>query len=119
MHFVMVYMLSQFAHVLWEARGFALVIGLLLLCVSAQGQINDCDLNNDGKVNVGDLQLALDMGPVGSSTCVTNIDGGVCNNLFTLVLYSILNGTCHTVSLSWTASTTPNVTYNVYRGSTS
>ena len=84
-----------------------------------------CDLNQDGTVNVVDVQLATNM-YLGMTPCTANIDGsGVCN---TIVVHQVetaaLGGACvtagsHTVTLNWTASTTSGVNYNVYRSATS
>jgi fibronectin type 3 domain-containing protein len=80
-------------------------------------------------VNVVDVQLATNM-VLGLASCTANIAGaGVCN---IVVVQRVTNaaqtGTCvtgpmvnqHSVSLSWTASTSPGVVgYNVYRGTIS
>ena len=89
---------------------------------------NACDLNRDGVVNVLDIQLAINMA-LGSAPCTANVAGaGVCNiAVVQRVTNAVLSGTCstgvsvaHSVSLSWTASTSSNVTgYNVYRGTQS
>lgn len=86
--------------------------------------VNPCDLNGDGVVNLLDVQLATNMA-LGLAPCTANIVGaGICN-IVTIqrVINSALNGVCvtgavaHSVTLSWTASTSSNVTgYNVYRG---
>ena len=88
---------------------------------------NACDLNQDGVVNVLDIQLAINMA-LGSAPCAANVAGaGVCNiAVVQRVTNAVLSGTCstgasiagaHGVSLTWTASTSSNVTgYNVYRG---
>jgi len=87
---------------------------------------NACDLNQDGVVNVLDIQLAINMA-LGSAPCTANVAGaGVCNiAVVQRVTNAVLSGTCstgisvaaHSVSLNWTASTSSNVTgYNVYRG---
>jgi hypothetical protein len=119
-------MLSQFTY-LSAARIFILTTVLLLLSTSAwaQIQINACDLNMDGVVNVADAQLAANM-DIGMSTCTANIVGvGLCNVVVVQrVINAALGGTCvagnpHTVALSWTASTTPNASYNIYRSTTS
>jgi hypothetical protein len=93
---------------------------------SARAQaLNPCDLNADGKVDMLDVQLATNMA-LGATPCTANIAGsGVCDVVFVQrVINALLNGTCasgllHTVSLTWTASTSSNVVgYNVYRGTT-
>lgn len=78
-----------------------------------------CDLNQDGVVNVVDVQWATNM-YLGALPCTAAINGpGVCNNVVVQrVITAATGGACvvdHYVSLTWTASTTPNVTYNVYR----
>jgi hypothetical protein len=90
--------------------------------------VNACDLNQDGVVNVLDIQLAINM-VFGLAPCTANvIAAGVCNIVVVQrVTDAVLTGTCstgtaflHSVSLSWTASTSSNVTgYNVYRGTAS
>jgi hypothetical protein len=95
---------------------------------SVGGGIQPCDVNNDGNVNVQDVQLAINM-DLGLLSCTLNIDGaGTCN---VIAVQRIINAdlgqpcvtgpgvTAHSVSLSWTASTSSNVAgYDVYRGST-
>jgi hypothetical protein len=94
---------------------------------SAGDGIHSCDFNNDGSVNVQDVQLAIDMA-LGLSTCTANINGaGVCNVIVVQrVINTALGGPCVTgpgvtsssVSLSWTASTSSTASgYNVYRAS--
>jgi hypothetical protein len=86
-----------------------------------QGAANACDLNSDGTVNQSDVDLAIGMS-LAPSTCTANILGlGVCN---VMVVQKVINASkgdgCHTVSLSWVASTSQNVAgYNVYKGTTS
>ncbi|HVW85263.1 MAG TPA: hypothetical protein VHB50_11310 [Bryobacteraceae bacterium] len=87
--------------------------------------LNACDLNQDGAVNVVDVQLATNM-YLGLTPCAANIAGaGVCSAaVVQQVQTAALTGACaatvsHSVSLNWTASITPGVTYNVYRSTTS
>jgi hypothetical protein len=90
---------------------------LLLFSASMWAQ-NACDLNQNGTVNVVDVQLSVNK----LSPCT-----GVCNStLMQQVVGQIadaaLGGAClqHTVSLQWTPSTSTNVVgYNVYRATTS
>ncbi len=88
-----------------------------------------CDLNQDGAVNIVDVQLVINMG-LGLIPCTAAINGaGVCNSITVQrVIDSALGRACvtdagplpHSVFLSWTASISPDVTgYNVYRGTTS
>ncbi len=106
----------------------ALVAGLFLSCTCAAPAdaqtANQCDLNGDGSVNLLDMQLAGNM-VTGQATCTSNVIGpGVCNiALVQRVTNAALTGSCitgvtvHSVSLSWAASTSSNVTgYNIYRG---
>ena len=87
---------------------------------------NPCDLNLDSIVNQDDVLLAVNM-TLGLTPCTANIlAAAVCN---VVVIQRIANaaagGQCvavstgvpHTVSLTWIASSSPNVAgYNVYRG---
>jgi len=104
-------------------------LGLLVVVPPLAWPQNACDLNQDGAVNVVDVQLATNMN-LGLLPCTANINGpGVCNLIvIQRVTVAALGGPCvmdsgpipRTVSLSWTASTSPGVTgYNVYRGATS
>jgi len=84
-----------------------------------------CDLNSDGTVNVVDVQLATNM-DLQLATCPGDLNGGVCNSaLVQEVVNAALGQACtatitHSVSLSWTASTSSNIAgYNIYRGNTS
>lgn len=103
-----------------------LAIGLTFASAPVWAQLNACDLNADGAVNVTDVQLAVNMS-VGSATCTANIMGsGVCN---IIVVQRVVNaalgqgcitGSGHTAALTWVASTSAGVTgYNVYRGTVS
>lgn len=103
-------------------------VGLLYFATVARAQTNPCDLNQDGTVNVADVQLAINMS-LGQTVCSANIYGtGVCNVVVVQrVTNAALGGACvtgttvpHSVSLSWTASGSANVVgYNIYRGTTS
>jgi hypothetical protein len=92
-----------------------------------------CDLAAPyGTIDSADVNAAINMS-LGTTPCTANIAGaGVCN---VVVVQRVINampppsgtGTCltgtgavaHSVSLGWTASTTTNVTYNVYRATAS
>ena len=98
---------------------------LLLFSTSTWAAFSPCDLNDDGVVNVLDVQLAVDM-YLGSIPCTATIDDGACNQyVVTQVVSGALGGACvvanttHSVSLSWTASASTVTGYNVYRGTTS
>lgn len=125
--FSMVYMLSQFANLSRGSRIFILTTVLLLFAASAwaQIQVNACDLNLDGVVNSADVLLAVNM-DLGQSACSADIVGiNLCNVVVVQrVTNAALGGSCvagnpHTATLNWTASVTPNVSYNVYRATTS
>lgn len=103
--------------------GGALAIGFLVP-VSALAQAgNACDLNQDGSVNIVDVQSGVNMA-LGLTPCTSTVLGaGVCNIIVVQrVTNAALGGTCvtggsHSVTLNWTASSSSNVTgYNVYRG---
>jgi hypothetical protein len=94
---------------------------------SSGGALNACDLNQDGTVNVVDVQLAINM-DLGLTACTANLEGlGVCNaDVVNRVTTAALGGSCvvtvisHSVALSWAASFSSGVTgYNVYRSATS
>jgi len=95
------------------AAGFSLLSPTAILAQA----VNACDLNADGVVDILDVQLATDM-VLKLTTCTANAVGtGVCDPvLVPLVTNAALGGPCHSVTLNWTASTSPNVSYNVYRG---
>ena len=108
-----------------NVRHLAIFLGLLAIAQgSTRAQINACDLNYDGVVNVVDVQLAVKMA-LGLTACTTNIDGSeVCNVVVVeRVTNAALGSECitnHWVSLSWTASSSSNVAgYNLYRGTDS
>ena len=86
--------------------------------------LNACDLNQDGAVNIFDIQLAVNMA-LGTVPCTANVtSASVCDMvLVQRVTNAALTGNCltglaiHGVTSTWTASTSANVTgYNVYRG---
>jgi hypothetical protein len=102
-----------------------LVTAGLCLSFSAWAQSNACDLTGDGRVDASDVQASINMS-LGSSTCTANIVGsGVCNIvLVQRVINASLGQACLTgsgrsVALTWVASTTPSVSYKVYRGTVS
>lgn len=96
---------------------------LLFGALSAAAQTNSCDVNNDGVVNVVDVQLTTNM-YLGLASCTANIAGpGVCTpQVVQTVVTTALGGTCflHYVALGWGASSSPSIAgYNIYRSSTS
>ena len=117
---------SNLRSILQRCRILGVVAGLATLGMPARAQVNACDLNGDGAVNIADVQLAVNM-TVGSAPCAANIMGaGVCN---IVVVQRIVNsalgqacvtGSGHSASLTWVASTSTGVSgYNVYRGTAS
>jgi hypothetical protein len=100
--------------------------GLFFFSAAAWGQTSPCDLNQDGKVDSTDVQLAINMS-LGTASCTANIAGpGVCNVVVVQrVVNAAIGGSCvagslHSVTLTWSPSTTSTVTgYNVYRSTTS
>lgn len=105
-----------------------LIAALFFSAASARGQVNACDLTNDGTVNQADKDAAVEMA-LGLRSCTANIFGsGVCNVAVVqrVINASLPGGTCLTgtatrsVSLSWAASVSSGVTgYKVYRGTAS
>jgi hypothetical protein len=84
-----------------------------------------CDLNEDGVVNVVDVQLATNI-DLGLIPCPIALDGGTCGpTLVQQIVSAALGQGCsatvsHSVSLNWTASTSPSIAgYNVYRSTVS
>jgi hypothetical protein len=87
-----------------------------------------CDLNQDGTINIADVQLIINM-DLGLSPCTANVAGaGVCTvAVVQEVINAAMSGTCpvsvastHDVAVSWGPSTSINVAgYNIYRGTAS
>ena len=89
-----------------------------------------CDLVQPyGTPDARDVQAAINMS-LGISPCTANILGaGVCNVVVVqrVINASLPGGSCvmvsgtvsHSVTLNWVSSTTPSVTYNVYRSTAS
>jgi hypothetical protein len=93
----------------------------------AQSPLPDpCDLNRDGSLTEADKSAAVSM-VLNPTTCSSPATGilanGACNAaMVQRVVNAILGGGCrtdtyhpHAATLTWVASTTPNVTYSVYR----
>jgi hypothetical protein len=123
----MAYPFSSLANRSDACRGLFLAAGLCLLSSSGWAQIQKdaCDLNSDGVDNSADVTLAVNM-DIGLAPCTADIVGiNLCNVVVVQrVTNAALGGACvagnpHTAVLSWTASVTPNVSYNVYRATTS
>lgn len=88
----------------------------------AWAQTSPCDLNGDGKIDVVDVQFAVNLS-MGLAACTVNVNilgAGVCTaDIVPRVIEAALGKGCvtgHSVVLTWTASTSPGVTYNLYRG---
>jgi hypothetical protein len=81
------------------SRALIFLVLLVIIPRLASSQSNPCDLNNDGTVNVTDVQLAVDM-ELGLLPCTANIDGlGACNPVVVQrVINAALTGTCVTSS---------------------
>lgn len=110
-------------------RRAGFVAGLSALFAGLGWCQSACDLNHDGTVNIVDVQTATNM-LLGSIPCTANIAGpGVCNIVVVQrVTNAALGAACvtdggtaqHSVTLSWTASTSSGVVgYKVYRGTVS
>jgi hypothetical protein len=101
---------------------FVATFALLDPCVGRAQALNACDLNGDGVVNTLDVQLATNMA-LAVTPCTANVAGaGICNIVVVQrVANAAVSGSCftgvpHSTSLSWTASTSSNITgYHVYR----
>ena len=79
----------------------AVAVGLLLLPISAWAKAaNACDLNQDGSVNIVDVQLAVHMA-LGSAPCTSTVLGaGVCN---VVVVQRVTNAVLAELALQVTA----------------
>ena len=105
-------------------------LGLLAVVPAlAWSQVNACDLATPfGTIDGNDVQAIINMA-IGVAPCTANIGGaGICNAAAVqrVINASLPGGTCvtgpgivpHYTTLNWVASTTPNVTYNIYRSTT-
>ena len=108
-----------------------LIAAYILSTSSGSAQTSACDLAAPfGIVDVSDVQAAINMA-IGASPCTAKIGGGqICN---VAVVQRVINaavpgGSCdtgtgvvpHSVTLSWNASTSPNVIgYRIYRSTAS
>ena len=86
---------------------------------------NACDLDLSGSVDSADVTIAANMA-LGTTPCTANVEGPLTCTVITVqrVINASLGQPCsvynaHAAILSWTASTTPGVTYNVYRATSS
>jgi len=94
----------------------ALLVVVPAIAFSQTGS-SACDVNKDGATNVVDVQVATN----NYLSCSTS----TYQSFVSQVINGVLGSSCpvttgfHTVSISWVASTTSSVTYNVYRATTS
>ncbi len=98
--------------------GFAAVIcgALLLFSASAWAQSGACDLNKDGATNIVDVQLATD----NYLSCSTPAFQAFVPQVIAGALTTCPVATgIHTAFLSWAASSTSGVSYNIYRATSS
>lgn len=106
-----------------SAIAVALAASFFSFSHSVWAQTSACDLNQDGSVNNADVTLAINMA-LGTAPCSAKVEGSSVCTVITVerVFNASLGQPCvvyntHATTLSWTASDTPNVTYNVYRSS--
>lgn len=99
----------------------ALAACFLSVSPSALAQTSHCDLNGDGVTNAADVTLATNMA-LGTAACTASVEGpNTCTVITVQRVFNSYNGqpcivyNAHAAKLSWTASSTANVTYNVYR----
>lgn len=96
--------------------GWAMHMVALKPATTTSTSSNACDVNKDGTANVLDVQVAAD----NYVSCPSSSFQTFYSQVITGVLSSCpVSSGLHTVSLSWTASTTSGVSYNVYRATTS
>ncbi|GEM_PF-1434332 len=96
---------------------------LALLAGAVWPQTNSCDINNDGSVNVIDVQLIVnqEINAAGFS-CTANVGGvlGCSDSARQVVVKAALSqggAGCHFVYVTWSPSPSPGVIgYNIYRG---
>ncbi len=107
--------------------GIAGALAACFLSVSPPvgAQTSPCDINGDGVINGTDFTLASGMA-LGNPACTASVEAfHVCTVITIQRVVNSANGqpcivyNAHAAALSWTASTTPNVTYNVYRATAS
>jgi hypothetical protein len=96
-----------------------LVFGASALVLEATGTTS-CDVNNDGAVNVVDVQLMVNM-QLAVTPCAANLGGvlGCDDTARQVVIKAALGQGCHFNTLSWVPSSSSGVIgYNIYRGTT-
>lgn len=103
----------------------AFAAGFLSFSSLLWAQTSPCALTGDEAVSLADLQAAVNMA-LGTAPCTANIEGpNTCTVITIQRVFNAYSGqpcvvyNAHAANLSWTASATPNVTYNVYRASAS
>lgn len=108
-----------------RGRVFVALAGCCL-CISAAWAQNPCSVVSGGATPTSaDVAAAINMA-IGNTACTLNIEAPNTCTVITVqrVINASLGQPCsvysaHAANLSWTASVTPNVTYNVYRGTAS
>jgi hypothetical protein len=108
---------------LGKLAALALTVGVFYNPFASGAQtFSACDLNQDGVINVLDVNLAVNMA-LGQTSCTANIKGTTGCNVVTVqrvVQATLPGGTCHPTILTWVASTASNLAgYNVYRSTVS
>lgn len=113
----------------WNTSSGTFTSSTVSFRAAGAGGFSSCDLNQDGKIDDSDRMLAINMA-LGLTACTANIVGpSICN---IVTVQRVINaepgnlGVCvtgasgatpHSVLLSWTPSTSPNVVgQKVYRG---
>ena len=99
----------------------AAVMSLVFPATTQAQALNACDLSADGRIDLLDFQLSINMG-LGLVTCTANVIGpGVCNIILVQrIVNAAMGGACftsslHSATLNWTASTSAVAGYNIYR----
>ena len=103
----------------------ALAVCAFSFSPSAWAQASACALTGDAAVSTADITAAINMA-LSIIPCTANVEGPNTCTVITVqrVVNAYLGQPCvvynaHAAVLTWTASTTPNVTYNVFRATAS
>jgi hypothetical protein len=108
----------------WQSTVLLSLCACLLSSTGAHGAaVNACDLNGDGVVDQADVQAAINM-IIGISPCTAGIAGT--NECDVVIVQRVVNAALgepcltstgiHVAVVTWTASTSPDVTgYKIYR----
>ena len=106
--------------------GIAAALAVCSLSISSVWAQNPCSIVTLGATpTTADVTAATNMA-IGSAACTASIEGPNTCTVITVqrIIDASLGQPCslynaHAANLSWTASVTPNVTYNVYRATAS